>query len=282
MVHSLIPAKAIIRSDGILKTTSQKVAEAFNKRHSDLCNKIKSLDCSEKFRSTNFSAHPYTHTQNGETYYQYEMTKDGFIFLVMGFTGKKAAAIKEAYINAFNQMADELSRRPQTSPADRERLRDAVRMLASRKALRLPEAYSIIHQRFGVAQIAELTQKQLPAAVEYVHKLAMEGDWLPPQRQTAYGDTYAVHRWYNPYPLFNREQHQPDQVRMPVSLVCTMDCPSPTLSLLNSLTRDGHDVTACQSEFLTLRSYAQDLRSLMIELSRRTGGEADRVVTIRV
>ncbi len=34
----------------------------------------------------------------------YEMTKDGFMFLVMGFTGKAAAQIKEAYINAFNLM----------------------------------------------------------------------------------------------------------------------------------------------------------------------------------
>ena len=38
----------------------------------------------------------------------YNVTKDGFMFLVMGFTGKQAAAIKEAYINAFNQMADTL------------------------------------------------------------------------------------------------------------------------------------------------------------------------------
>jgi hypothetical protein len=36
----------------------------------------------------------------------YEMTKDGFIFLVMGYTGAKAAQIKEAYIHAFNHMAD--------------------------------------------------------------------------------------------------------------------------------------------------------------------------------
>ena len=32
--------------------------------------------------------------------------KDGFMFLVMGFTGKKAAQVKEAFINAFNAMHD--------------------------------------------------------------------------------------------------------------------------------------------------------------------------------
>lgn len=37
------------------------------------------------------------------------MTKNGFMFLVMGFTGEKAAAIKEAYINAFDWMHEQLA-----------------------------------------------------------------------------------------------------------------------------------------------------------------------------
>ena len=41
----------------------------------------------------------------------WNMTKDGFMFLVMGFTGTKAATIKEAYIAEFNRMADEIHRR---------------------------------------------------------------------------------------------------------------------------------------------------------------------------
>jgi phage regulator Rha-like protein len=36
------------------------------------------------------------------------MTKDGYMFLAMGFTGEKAAAWKEAFIDAFNWLADEL------------------------------------------------------------------------------------------------------------------------------------------------------------------------------
>ncbi len=89
-------------------TTSLLVAEAFGKRHSHVTDKIKSLDCSDQFRCANFSVHPYKNPQNGETYTAYQMTKDGFMFLVMGFTGKKAAQIKEAYINAFNQMESQL------------------------------------------------------------------------------------------------------------------------------------------------------------------------------
>lgn len=32
------------------------------------------------------------------------MTRDGFMFLVMGYRGKKAAALKELYIKRFNEM----------------------------------------------------------------------------------------------------------------------------------------------------------------------------------
>jgi hypothetical protein len=37
-----------------------------------------------------------------------DMTKDGFTFLVMGFTGRKAASFKEAYIARFNEMEAEI------------------------------------------------------------------------------------------------------------------------------------------------------------------------------
>ncbi|WP_249411562.1 Rha family transcriptional regulator [Marinomonas sp. A3A] len=38
----------------------------------------------------------------------YRITRDGFVFLAMGFTGTKAAQFKEAYINALNQMEKQL------------------------------------------------------------------------------------------------------------------------------------------------------------------------------
>ncbi|GLS27720.1 Rha family transcriptional regulator [Marinibactrum halimedae] len=97
-----------------LVTTSLKVAEAFGKRHSHVIDKIKSIDCSEQFLTSNFSAVKYNH--RGNEYDSFEMTKDGFMFLVMGFTGKKAAQIKEAYINAFNLMEAQLRNQPPTPP----------------------------------------------------------------------------------------------------------------------------------------------------------------------
>lgn len=87
-----------------VKTDSLKVAEIFNKQHKDVLRKLESLECSSDFNERNFTLVEYKDAK-GENRPMYEMTKDGFIFLVMGFTGAAAAKIKESYINTFNQMA---------------------------------------------------------------------------------------------------------------------------------------------------------------------------------
>lgn len=104
---AIVPEQFIFAQDNELKTTSIKVAEAFGKQHAHVLRSIKSLECSDEFRQSNFGLSSYINEQN-KSQPMYEMTKDGFMFLVMGFTGKAAAAIKEAYINAFNTMAAQL------------------------------------------------------------------------------------------------------------------------------------------------------------------------------
>lgn len=90
-------------------TTSREIAKAFGKQHQHVAQKIEKLDCSEHFLTSNFSRVNFQH--NGNTYSEYLITKDGFVFLAMSFTGKRAAQFKEAYINAFNLMEAELNRR---------------------------------------------------------------------------------------------------------------------------------------------------------------------------
>ncbi|KGK20999.1 Rha family transcriptional regulator [Vibrio navarrensis] len=109
LIESTKPSDLVFVSNtNLLVTDSLHVSQFFSKRHIDVVNKIKSLQCSEEFRCVNFFTYPYRNEQNGETYQAYQMTKDGFMFLVMGFTGKRAAEIKERYINAFNEMAESL------------------------------------------------------------------------------------------------------------------------------------------------------------------------------
>lgn len=40
------------------------------------------------------------------------------------------------------------------------------------------EAYNLVHQRFNVGSIEDLTEEQLPQAIEYVHKIYLEGELI--------------------------------------------------------------------------------------------------------
>ncbi|SFN30012.1 KilA-N domain-containing protein [Izhakiella capsodis] len=71
-----------------------------------------------------------------------------------------------------------------TTVDERTPLRDAINMLVSKKHLLYPEAYALIHQRFSVEHIDELSSEDLPIAIEYVHRLALEGELLPKQTGT--------------------------------------------------------------------------------------------------
>lgn len=89
--------------DGQPTTTSLDVAAHFGKRHDDVLKRLRNLDCSPEFTLRNFAERSRRGSNNKPEPY-YRMTRDGFTFLCMGFTGKEAAKWKEAYINAFNQL----------------------------------------------------------------------------------------------------------------------------------------------------------------------------------
>lgn len=95
--------------NGRAVTTSVAVAEYFRKMHKDVLKKIDNLDCSAEFTERNFAPSEYTDA-TGRTLPAYQITKNGFVFLVMGFTGKKAAAFKEAYIAEFDRMENALNK----------------------------------------------------------------------------------------------------------------------------------------------------------------------------
>ncbi len=92
----------------VARVDSRFVAEAFDKNHRDVLRGIRTLigensGLSNDFRLRNFAQASYTNEQ-GHKQPCYEMTRDGFTMLVMGFTGKKAARFKEFYIRRFNEM----------------------------------------------------------------------------------------------------------------------------------------------------------------------------------
>lgn len=108
-------------------TNSLLVAEKFGKEHSKVMRDIENLSCSNEFRAANFGVSSYISLQNKELP-MYVITKDGFSFLVMGYTGKKAGLFKEEYIKAFNTMERSLKeiKTPQTYAEALRRLADEV------------------------------------------------------------------------------------------------------------------------------------------------------------
>jgi len=92
-------------------TTSLLVAEKFDKRHDNVLREIQKIieTCPDKqFNALNFEAVNYTDAK-GEKRPAYKLTRDGFVMLAMGFTGKKAFLWKIAFINAFNRMDAQLN-----------------------------------------------------------------------------------------------------------------------------------------------------------------------------
>lgn len=99
-----------LTGDNRLTTTSLAIAEHFNRNHKDVIKAINRLDCSSEFNQRNFAPVEYKDAK-GEARPAYEITRDGFVFLAMGFTGRQAAVWKERYILAFNRLEQELINR---------------------------------------------------------------------------------------------------------------------------------------------------------------------------
>ncbi|WP_249819141.1 Rha family phage regulatory protein, partial [Escherichia coli] len=93
-IMATIPALSqpeITIQNGRAVTTSVAIANFFDKRHERVIDKVRNLECSIEFTEHNFVSSKYTDS-TGRKLPMYQITKNGFVFLVMGFTGKKAAA----------------------------------------------------------------------------------------------------------------------------------------------------------------------------------------------
>lgn len=104
-------SKMVMAIQGKAFTTSQKIADYFGKRHDNVLRKIRQVrdECPDDFAALNFEETDFI-DKNGEAQPMFKLTKDGYMLVVMGFTGAAATLIKVRYIQAFNWMADQLHR----------------------------------------------------------------------------------------------------------------------------------------------------------------------------
>lgn len=100
----------VIMKDKQAVTSSLQVAQTFGKQHKNVVqaieNKISTAENSALLENM-FVEGQYT-ASNGKSNPMYYMNRDGFAFIVMGFTGHKADGFKLQYIDAFNKMEQQV------------------------------------------------------------------------------------------------------------------------------------------------------------------------------
>lgn len=99
---------AINNRDGVLTVSSLQISNDFGKRHADVLETIEKMKTENSVLMNMFIESSYKVSGNRKSYKCYELTRDGFSLLVMGFTGQKALEWKLKYIEAFNRMEQEL------------------------------------------------------------------------------------------------------------------------------------------------------------------------------
>ncbi|HBO6208451.1 TPA: Rha family transcriptional regulator [Pseudomonas aeruginosa] len=215
-------------TDGQPTTTSLDVAAHFRKQHKTVLRAIANLECSPEFNQHNFAPIEYTDAA-GRKYTQYRMTRDGFTFLCMGFTGKEAAKWKEAYINAFNQMEHTLKHGAPAKPKRQPKQitdglskdqQEAIKALVKARVDELPESrrakaaitcWSALKSKFGCTY-KEIAPEQFTEAVSLVARVVLEGEWMG--KSTAFSDIIGrpltrIERWMVYTDFEGNEQYKP-------------------------------------------------------------------------
>ena len=81
-----------------------------------------------------------------------------------------------------------------TTVDDRTGLRNAVNMLVSKKGLIYSDAYNLVHQYMNVETIEDIPADKLQSAVEYVHRIVLEGELITePKKDDRFNFEFTEH-----------------------------------------------------------------------------------------
>jgi Rha family phage regulatory protein len=170
-------------TNGQPTTTSLAIAERFGKQHGHVLRDIEKLSPQNEggpskfgetptdvefqaFTELNFQPSAYKDSQ-GKLQPMYHVTKDGFMFLAMGFTGKEAAAWKVRFIAAFNAMERQLL---ENAAAQQIPKPDGTLFLSHRADI-MVAADRIFR---GVVRSSRSAGLKLPAALRRANAVALE------------------------------------------------------------------------------------------------------------
>ncbi len=155
-----------------LKTTSLIVAEAFGKRHDDVLKRIETLEMAAEYHARNF-AEMIREIKIGKGATRrskyYEMSRDGFTLLVMGFSGRKAMEWKVKFLEAFNAMEAELNKRPVViTDAQARAIQDAIKLRILMTGEKPGDLYEMLKSSFQVPKYRRIRREDFAKALEII------------------------------------------------------------------------------------------------------------------
>lgn len=175
--------------------------------------------------------------------------------------------------------------RKKTTVDERTPLRDAVNMLVSKRHMMYPEAYAMIHQRFNVDSIEDLEPSQIPTAIEYVHRVALEGEFLGKQETLPapkFDVNIPLQWWIDNNPVvrsgnisFGKSLTAPS-FDVTMEMLCGDNSTSAAIRLINVLEEAGFDVSAPKAEIVAMRKHLGNVEygmKAIADACRRAGNK---------
>jgi Rha family phage regulatory protein len=179
---NLLVSPSISLVNGRPSVTSLQIAEHFGKRHDSVLRDIRRItgDCPSDFHAHNFVEvlQPVERPDGSKIDIPvFLVFRDGFMLLVMGYTGKKALQIKLAYIAAFNAMEAEIAGQkalptPETTTPstadDRKPVRSLVNAWAKIANVHQSTLWPQVRAHFQLARIDDLPVEWIPDVLAFV------------------------------------------------------------------------------------------------------------------
>lgn len=179
--------------DGNATTLSTDVADFFEKNHRDVIRSIEKVletcppSCVRNFAQTEVTRESPLKKGTFIKSKAYRLTRDGFTFLAMGFTGARAQEFKWAYIDAFNKMEAALRQCPAKAqlPAPTLTEQQSYQILSEvakrckRNGVHYQTVYRALKARYQVTKYTNIPRDKFDDAVKFICTVDLRTPEIP-------------------------------------------------------------------------------------------------------